>query len=390
MKQDKEKLCSTQYIMYVLMQTCSFLIYYISTPIITSYSTSLGFDLGFAGLLSGVFAIASVLSRPVAGFLTDRVNRKRCMLGSMMLITLANFGFVFFTVGTVLLFCRILYGIGFAIFSTTLISCATDVIPKTRLGEGIGYIGLGTALAAAIGPGIGLFLSERLGYHMLFIVLGFCCIAFEIWLIFIRIMATEHIQNKISIDSFFEPKAIPYVILVVAFSYNVGIINSFIAYTAEQRGIDKISIFFTVYAVAMLLLKPLSGKLLDKKGLTAVLLPSFIFAAAAMGILSKATTLTLFLAAALFLAFGQGAGQPSIQTRCVQLVDDSRRGVAVSTYYIGLDIGNGVGPIIGGQIAEKYGYSTTYTTGMIILLIAMAAYVLGIRISRKPRYNSIC
>ena len=67
--------------------------------------------------------------------------------------------------------------------------------------------------------------------------------------------------------------------------------------------------------------------------------------------LGFAYSLSLVIIAAFFKALGLAGGQVSLQAECIRRVDEDRSGVAASTYYIGADIGNGIGPMVGGTIS---------------------------------------
>ena len=79
---------------------------------------------------------------------------------------------------------------------------------------------------------------------------------------------------------------------------------------------------------------------------------------------------------------GSGIGIPTLQAACFQRVSPERNGVASSTYYIGADVGNGVGPMIAGQAVSmsSIGYDQAYIVNLVIL----AAGMLGLwRLSRQ-------
>ena len=70
----------------------------------------------------------------------------------------------------VLIIVRFLHGTGYALTSTALMAVAQSVIPHERRAEGTGYFALGTTLATAFGPALGLFLANNIGYNTLFAV----------------------------------------------------------------------------------------------------------------------------------------------------------------------------------------------------------------------------
>ena len=67
---------------------------------------------------------------------------------------------------------RILQGIGFALFVTAAGAAVADILPKDRLGEGIGYYALGQSLGTAVGPMIGIYLIGVYSARETFVVLA--------------------------------------------------------------------------------------------------------------------------------------------------------------------------------------------------------------------------
>ena len=60
-----------------------------AAPVLVEYLTGLGFALSMAGVLSGLFAFASMGTRPLSGILTDRINRKHLLIGAQVLMAIA-------------------------------------------------------------------------------------------------------------------------------------------------------------------------------------------------------------------------------------------------------------------------------------------------------------
>jgi MFS family permease len=69
-------------------------------------------------------------------------------------------------------------------------------------------------------------------------------------------------------------------------------------------------------------------------------------------------------------------------------VKPEKRGAAASTYYFGADIGQGTSPIIGGAIAQSWGYSSAFLVYMLPILLATALYGLFIGIRKSKRRKS--
>jgi MFS family permease len=159
-------------------------------------------------------------------------------------------------------------------------------------------------------------------------------------------------------------------LLAALFSSGNGLISTYLAIVADERGIANIAVFFTVYSICMVALRPLVGKLLDKKGVYMILIPSVIFAALGMIFVGIGYSLAMMIMASVFKAFGQGSGTPSLQAHAVKTLDKSRAGVATSTIMIGQNVGNAVAPIVGSFFVTAYGYEKMFCGFGVILLLA--------------------
>jgi predicted MFS family arabinose efflux permease len=112
----------------------------------------------------------------------------------------------------------------------------------------------------------------------------------------------------------------------------------------------------------------------DRQGLTLVVNISLVVTALSMVLIGVAPILSILLVASVLKSIGQGGGQISLQTECIKRVDAGRVGVATSTFYIGADIGQGVGPMIGGAISSGFGYTTLYMVCAALMLISMIVF----------------
>ena len=66
-------------------------------------------------------------------------------------------------------------------------------------------------------------------------------------------------------------------------------------------------------------------------------------------------------------------------------VEQARQGVAIGTYYLGLDIGNGIGNIAGGTVAELLGYKGAYLLCAATLVAGLIIYTIYAIINRRKQ-----
>ena len=118
-----------------------------------------------AGACATVFSLIGVVCRPFVGIMLDSGKRRSILIVGLILMALMPMGYLFasalFVSIALAIVCRMAHGVALALSNTTTSTIATDVIPKTRFGEGMGMFGMATALATAIAPSIGQLLMKK-------------------------------------------------------------------------------------------------------------------------------------------------------------------------------------------------------------------------------------
>jgi dipeptide/tripeptide permease len=84
----------------------------------------------------------------------------------------------------------------------------------------------------------------------------------------------------------------------------------------------------------------------------------------------------MFALAAVVKTVGVNLAKPALQAASVKAVTPDKRGAAVSTYYIGTDLGQGTAPMISGKIVDMNGgdYSMLFMLFALPLALSGAAY----------------
>lgn len=352
----RERLWNMSFIMMMLITTLSAFSFYTNQTVLSKYlKVEMGLTITLAGTIVGLFSLTSLVFRPFCGIMSDRLNKVKLMLLSNVLMAIGLIGFAFACTVPMIIMMRIINGIGFAIGSTAQVALCTSFIPNSRMGEGIGYMGLTMVLASAAAPGLGIAISSAMGMKSVFLVSAVMPIIGCILLIFMRERSpvTAKGNQVIRIKDMLEWRAWPFSLCGGMFSFTNGIINAYIVLFSEAIGIGEIGLYFTAYSICLFIIRPLSGKLMDRKGIRLAVLPAILITAVSMIILSVSTSLLMVVVSAVFRAIGQGMAQPSLQAGSINYIGKERSGVATSTYYLFGDVGQGIGPMIGGLILQS-------------------------------------
>jgi len=301
---------------------------------------------------------------------------------------------------TFLLINRFLHGVTLGVASTATGTIVAQIIPPRRRGEGIGYFSMSSTLSTAIGPFIGIFMAQHTSFQVIF---GLCLIISVSSLLTTLILHVPPLEIQksptqkgkgFSIQNYVEPKALPIALVVLAIAICYASVLSFIGfYAIEINLVTASSFFFLVYSIAILISRPFTGPLLDKKGANYVMYPAFIIFAIGMFLLSTAdNSVTLLLSGAL-IGLGFGNIQSCAQAVAIKLTPSDRMGLATSTFFIFLDAGLGFGPYLLGTLIPITGYSKLYTIlGFVVLASILLYYFMHGKkeaLGRKNKTTSI-
>lgn len=127
-------------------------------------------------------------------------------------------------------------------------------------------------------------------------------------------------------------------------------------YAKQIHLIGAASFFFVAYSIAIVISRPFTGRLFDSKGENITMYPAFIILSIGMLLLSQVHHALPLLLAGAFIGFGVGVVQSCGLAIAVKLTPQKRLGLANSTFYIFIDLGLGIGPVILGMFIPFSGY----------------------------------
>lgn len=382
---EKERLWTRNFIMISLTNFLVTLIFYLLIVVIAGYAVD-EFDASTstAGLVSSIFIVGSLVGRLITGRVITSIGSKRTFQIGLIAFLITTFAYFSAVNLPVLILIRLLHGVAVGIIGTTTGTLIAQIIPPSRRGEGIGYFSMSAVLATAIGPFIGILLTQNTeSFTSIFIfnaILVVVCVLmyFTVNLNNIKapIIQKEATSEKgFKLSNYIEPKALPISIIVLFIGFAYSGVMSFLSFYSESIDLVKAgSYFFLVYAITILCTRPITGPLMDRKGANIVVYPALGIFAVGMLLFSQATNSFLFLVAAGLIGIGYGNMNSIAQALAVKSTEPHRYGLATSTYFILLDIGLGVGPFVLGLIEPHTTYRILFLAMVPVILIALVLY----------------
>jgi len=380
----KEKLFNTGFITITTINFIVFLIYYCFVVITAKFATSeLGASPAQAGFAAGIYIIGTLIARLYIGKKLELIGRKQMLRFGAIIYLITTIAYLISTNIIILDTVRFLNGFAYGTISTAANAIVTAYIPKSRNGEGINYYGLSTSLAAAIGPFIGILFLPIVGFKsviilaiVLSVLVTVACYLFPVQNIE---LTDDHkkLLNSWSLNTFIEYKVLFISIVAFLIGLSYSSVLGFLSIYADNLGLSTAgAFFFVVYALIITLTRPFAGQIFDAKGENAVMYPSFIFLAIGLLTLSYTTTSFMLLLSGALIGLGYGTFMSNGQAVCLKLVESSKVSIALSTYFIGLDLGLGFGPYALGTVHSFLSYSGIYVLCAVLTVAVAILYAI--------------
>ncbi|EOT30727.1 MFS transporter [Enterococcus saccharolyticus] len=379
-----DKLFNKGFIGITCINFVVYLVYYLLMVIIAVIAQEqLHATLGQAGLASGIYIIGTLFARLLMGKKLESYGRKAVLRYGSMFYLVTTIAYLYVPSMGSLYLVRLLNGFGYGTVSTATNAIVTAYIPKSRNGEGINYYGLSTSLAAAIGPFIGMILLNTTNFYFIIcfsiVLITATTIASFIFPVKNIVLSSAHkkIADSWAWESFIEKKVlfITFIAFLMGLAYS-SVLAFLSSYAQVIHLVSASSFFFVVYALVITLTRPLSGRIFDAYGENYVMYPSYICLTIGLLLLSVTSSSWVLLVSGAFIGLGYGTFMSNGQAICLKKCDGHQIGVALSTYFIGLDLGLGVGPYLLGELRTILSFQGVYRIASLLPIACILLYAL--------------
>jgi len=336
------------------------------------YVLGLGGSQTDAGLTTGIMAGTALLLRPLVGWLTDAWRRRPLVLAGTSCYSLASV--VYLLAGSIpmLLLGRVVQGLGVSCYTTAANAYLADIAPPKRRAEAIGVFAAAASLGLLLGPAIGFVVVGLLGFTSLFLFsagLGFTAFLISLFARERRKPPAGDHQPWSLRTGIITLDALPAAWTALCLGVGFGANMSFLSIFAGSRGIENPGFYFTVQATALLVARTFCGRMADRYGRAFVMIPGTAAMALALALLPVARDFSRFMISAALFGFGFGAAQPATMALLVDRVRSEQRGLAMSTYFTGFDLGISLGSVALGVVSQNWGFEVMWPLSALCTLL---------------------
>lgn len=385
----------------------AFLFYF---PTLPTFIKRLGGDESDIGLLIAVSSLTALAVRPFVGQFIDALGSRRTVIAGAALYVFVTAAYNLADSQALLIVVRALNGLALAAFATATSAYVADIAPVARRGEAMGYYGLANNLAFAIGPLVAVAvmdaswlrdadsaITDRAGWlagagvepeNFTLVFLSATAFAVLSTLLAMRMgdRRSERVRPTRLVWSpgelFTRAAVFPAAVNYVQ-SFAFATLVTFVALFAKDQGFSGGGrYFFLIYAAAIMAMRVIGGRVSDRYGRGAMIVPGLAMLALALLLTGFAENEAMFWSGAALYGLGAGASQPALMALAVDVVRPEERGRAMGTFTLSGDLGLSSGALILGFVLEHSNYEAMYAVAAAVVATGVAGYLIG-----SPRFG---
>jgi MFS family permease len=298
-----------------------------------------------------------------------------------------------------------LNGVGFGIHSTAAGAVAADVIPKSRMMEGMGYFFLYATIAFAIAPGISLSIigeGQIEKFRFLFILASLVALlsmALDSCITYERRRGKSPVPtdrkegekvDNIAFNNTTDLRILPntffgfeygvflpaFLVLLIYFSQSS--VMSFLPLYSLEFKMGNIGLFYTFLAIGMFMSRLSTGKIGDKHGSNIVIIPALTILMLSYLLIPFIHTWIILLLTAFPIGFAIGAVTPTLNALIINKCSPYHRGTASAAFFSAVDLGVGVGSIFFGFIITFFTYTYMFWGSFVFTFLSLIIYIFGL------------
>ena len=319
------------------------------------------------GLILGAFGVASLLWRTVAGVGVDRWGSRQVMMfgagglvvGAICVVLTAN--------PAVLFALRLLQAAGYVAFTTAGTALIIELTPEEERGRRLAIFGAAANVAITLAPAAATALLVVLPLEMGFWVTGLLALVGGALAALIAGPSRRQRAARDLRQGWRFPRRL-WLPMTTASLFGAGFAAFFLfaPILSERRDVAP-GLLYTVYGVGIIATRIVGSRWLDRVGTGQTLLLSSVLLGSGLGLAAFVGTPFWLGLASLLIAAGSGLFHPVLIAHHARLLPDEP-GQATAGFYLGFDLGIGLGSWLLGVILDIAGLTWLFVTAALLIL----------------------
>ncbi|MEE9538189.1 MAG: MFS transporter [candidate division NC10 bacterium] len=334
------------------------------------YVKDLGGSVARIGWIMGVYSLAAIIFQPLVGRWVERFGIKRFLLLGGATGFLASASFAFLTeLSPLFSLFRFLQGFGYSAFFIANLTLIAEIAPARHRAEAVAIFGISGLVTMGAAPALGELVIQAYGYPTFFVSASLFSLG---GLLVVGALKPPEVvpvdlnkREKILRGNIFLPLVISGI-----FGISIGTLFAFFPPFAKGvGGVERVGGFYIAYACSGIGLRLLGRRWADKWGRWQVVIPALLLYALGLFLLVWPGPLEAQLWVGALTGGAHGLLYPTLAALHMDQVEPGRRGRMLGLFSGAIVLGNSVGPMTMGVVAEEIGYYGMFgLTGILPLV----------------------
>lgn len=351
-------------------------------PLLPLYAHSLGANITWLGIISASFFVASVISTPLFGRLSDRKGRKVFIAIGLLCYGIISLSFIWATTVYQLTLVRFLQGIAGGMIVPLIQAYVGDMAPPGAEGKWMGYFNATLLAGFGIGPLLGGTLTEHMGMTIAFVIMaGLSLIAFLIVILYVPNTTDRKMISspRFSFKEMGQSRTIRGLVgFRLAFAFSRGILTTFLPLFASiSMGLSPAFIGVLMAAVILLMSLPQTygGNLADRFSRFPLVVIGSVTNLVFLALIPLTGNFWQLLTLCLFGSLGTAIALPAVSALIVEEGRKFGMGSTMAVFSVAFSAGMGIGSILGGIIGDFAGMNSTFYLGAGMGLLGTILFI---------------
>ena len=341
----------------------------------------MGYSAAMAGLVISIQYIATLLSRPWAGRISDRAGAKVSVLwgmgactisGALLVGAAALHGIAWLSFATLIL-SRLVLGVGESLGSTGSTLWGITSAGPASTAKVISFNGISTYGAMALGAPLGVVLDQHWGLGsigLLTLLLGAFSLALASRKSPVEVVPGEHLPFRHVLG-----RVAPHGMGLALGGVGYSVLATFVTLFYLSRHWNGAALCLTAFGLAFIAARLIFIQTINRFGGFPVAMVCLSVESLGMILLWSASSPWVAFAAAALAGFGFSLVFPALGVEAVKRVTENNRGTALGVYTAFADVSFFlVGPVAGAVIGA-FGYASVFLFALACVLAALGIVV---------------
>ncbi|MDP8924681.1 MAG: MFS transporter [Chloroflexota bacterium] len=319
------------------------------------------------GMILGAFGVASLLGRPLAGVAVDRWGTRPLLLFGAVALIVGAIGIVLTANPLVLGGLRLFQAAGYVAFTTAGTVLVIELTPPDERGRRLAVFGAAANVAITLAPAAATALLEVAPIESGFWAAGGLALLAGVLASLVATPGRPSAPEGARPGSWRFPRRL-WLPMATAGLFGAGFAAFFLfaPILSERRGAPA-GLLYTLYGIGIILTRLVSSRWIDRAGTGPSLLVAAGLLVVGLALTAVATTPAWLGLAAVLVACGSGLFHPVLIAHHARLLPGAP-GRASAAFYLGFDLGIGLGSWLLGVVLEASGLTWLYAAAALLIV----------------------